>query len=96
MVAMVPQDIFVGIVAVATGLFVLVSALVQSRWIGEFWLTRHVEQAANQSVSRMVLVTLGAICTLLGTLLLLGFFASGTSQLQTDPSSTSSAGPSVR
>ena len=73
---MAPQDIFVGIVAVLTGLFVFASAAFQSQWIARFWVTRRIEDAANGSISRLVIMGVGALCTILGALLLLGFFPS--------------------
>lgn len=73
---MLVQDIFVGIVAILTGLFVFASAAFQSQWIGRFWISRRIESASNGSVSRLVLMGIGALCTILGTMLLLGFFPS--------------------
>ena len=72
---MIEQDIFVGGVAVVTGLFVFGSAVLQSKWISKFWLVRHIENTSNGSVARFVLMGIGAICMVLGTLLILGFFA---------------------
>ena len=73
---MITQDIFVGIVAIAVGIFVMASAVIQWQWINRFWMTRRIENAANGSISRLVIIGLGALCTILGTLLLLGFFPS--------------------
>lgn len=83
---MIGQDIFVGVVAVITGLFVFVSALLNSEWVGRFWIARHIESSSNGSVSRFAIMAIGALCIVLGTLLLLGFFPSEratTSQRQT-------------
>jgi len=77
---MVEQDIFVGIVAILTGLFVFASAAFQSQWIGRFWLARHIESASNGSVSRLVIMGIGTTCMVLGTMLLLGFFPSNSSE----------------
>jgi len=88
---MVPQDIFVGVVAVLTGLFVFASAAFQSQWIGRFWISRHLESASNGSVSRLVVMGVGALCTILGALLLLGFFPSG--QPESDSSGSGGTHP---
>ena len=74
---MVSQDVFVGLVALATGLFVFVSAVLNTQWANNFWIARHIENSSNASVSRFVLIAIGALCVLLGALLLLGFFPSG-------------------
>ena len=65
---MITQDIFVGIVAIAVGIFVMASAVIQSQWINRFWMTRRIENAANGSISRLVIIGMGALCTILGTL----------------------------
>ncbi len=74
---MISQDIFVGVVALATGLFIFVSAALKTPWANKFWIARHIENSSNASVSRLVLLAIGALCVLLGTLLILGFFPSG-------------------
>ena len=71
---MVEQDIFVGIVAILTGVFVFASAALNSEWIGRFWIARRIENAFNGSVSRLVIMGIGALCMILGTLLILGYF----------------------
>ncbi len=73
---MVEQDIFVGIVAMVTGLFVFSSAAFKSEWVGRFWIARHIESASNESVARYVVMAIGALCMILGALLILGFFPS--------------------
>lgn len=73
---MIGQDIFVGVVAIITGLFVFVSAILNSEWVGRFWIARHIENSSNSSISRFAIMALGALCVVLGTLLLLGFFPS--------------------
>ena len=73
---MIGQDIFVGVVAIITGLFVFVSAMLNSEWVGRFWIARHIESSSNGSISRFAIMALGALCVVLGTLLLLGFFPS--------------------
>ena len=70
------QDIFVGIVAVLTGLFVIASAVSNSKWINRFWIARRLSETSNSSVSRVVVFAIGFLCALLGVLLLLGFFPS--------------------
>ena len=93
---MVTQDIFVGIVAVLTGLFVLASAASQSSWINRFWVARHIKSASNGSVSRLVILSVGALCTILGTMLLLGFFPSDQQQANPDTGHASQLKPSTR
>ena len=73
---MIEQDIFVGVVALLTGLFVFVSSAMNSQWISRFWIARHIENASNESVSRLAIMAIGALCMILGTLLILGFFPS--------------------
>jgi len=73
---MIGQDIFVGVVAITTGLFVFVSALLNSEWVGRFWIARHIESSSNGSISRFAIMALGALCFVLGALLLMGFFPS--------------------
>jgi hypothetical protein len=73
---MVEQDIFVGVVALLTGLFVFGSAALNSQWVSRFWIARHIENASNAGVSKLVIMAIGALCMILGTLLILGFFPS--------------------
>lgn len=88
---MIEQDIFVGVVAVLTGLFVMASALLNSKWINRFWISRHLESASNGIVSRAFVIGLGVICSVLGVLLILGFFP-GDSAQQKVPSDNASQG----
>ncbi len=73
---MIEQDIFVGVVALCTGLFIVASAIVDAAWFNRFWLSRRVANISNQSVSRIVVGAVGAVCAVLGVLLILGFFSS--------------------
>ncbi|MGI9517029.1 MAG: hypothetical protein ACR2NP_08295 [Pirellulaceae bacterium] len=69
------QDIFVGLVAVCTGLFIVASVIVDAAWFNRFWLSRRVANISNHTVSRVVVGAIGALCAVLGVLLILGFFS---------------------
>ncbi len=72
---MMEQDIFVGIVALALGLFVTASALLNTGAFSRFWLARRVEAAWGSRTARGVGAMIGLLVTFLGVLLVLGFLA---------------------
>ncbi len=72
---MIEQDVFVGCVALAVGVFVGTSALYNARWYSRFWLARVLNHSCGPIWSRWLGGLLGAFVALLGVLIMIGVFS---------------------
>jgi hypothetical protein len=69
---MITQDIFVGIVAIALGVVVTASALMNTPAFSRFWITRRIESSFGSGASRMTGALAGLAIAAIGVLLLTG------------------------
>ncbi len=67
------EDLFVGIVAISIGLFLICSAVVNWNWFYSLRTARWLQQLFGKNGARLVHVLLGLILIALGTAIALGY-----------------------
>ncbi len=67
------QDVVVGLVAVAAGLFLIVVSAVNIQWYFQSWKTRWLDQRLGRLMARIVVGLLGILLVLLGIAIMRGF-----------------------
>jgi hypothetical protein len=70
---MEPQDVFVGAVAVAIGVFALLSAICNWNWSYQLWKARWVEARFGRRGARLFYTILGLAMIALGVAIACGF-----------------------
>ena len=83
---MIHPDLFVGIVAVATSIFILVSAILDWDAVYAMRAPKMIEARWGRSKARMIVVLIGIILLSIGVYLLYGMMGKSDSQNQTSKS----------
>jgi len=67
------QDVVVGLVAMAAGLFLVVVGAVDIQWYFQSWKTRWLDQRLGRLATRLIVALLGILLVLLGIAIMRGF-----------------------
>ena len=67
------QDVVVGLVAIAAGLFFVAVGLLDIQWYFQSWKTRWLDQRLGRLPTRLIVAVLGALLVLLGIAIMRGF-----------------------
>ena len=67
------QDVVVGLVAIAAGLFLVVVGVVDIQWYFQSWKTRWLDDRLGRLPARLIVALLGILLVLLGIAIISGF-----------------------
>jgi putative Mn2+ efflux pump MntP len=81
------QDLFMGIAAALTGLFMLFSAVLNTETFSRFWLTMRIEARFGSNAARVAGALSGITLMLIGALLMLGLLPARSRQVSLAPES---------
>ena len=85
------QDVVVGLVAMAAGLFLVFVGVVNIQWYFQSWKNRWLDQQIGRLAARVIVALLGILLILLGIAIMRGF-SPNAARIQNCPSISGPAG----
>lgn len=82
------QDVFVGLVAISAGLFLVGICLANADWYFQSWKTRWLDQRFGRSLTRVIVALLGIFLIILGFAIIQGYAPNASKQQSCRPMET--------